>query len=83
MFFINFTRKDDADLRVGRTVKARVNGEAVSIRKESEYLCYTSTEGEQRCKILKRVDEGGQVVHYACASHGQDANDCYLLGYPE
>ena len=71
MFFINS----------GKPVTARVNGESVSIRKEPDYLCYVSREGEQRCKILKRVDEGSQV-HYACASHGQDPNDCILLGYP-
>ena len=83
MFFINFTRKDDTALREGRSVTARVNGEPVPIRKEQDCLCYISAEGEQRCKILRRVDEGGQAVHYACASHGQDGDDCYLIGYPE
>jgi hypothetical protein len=82
MLFINFTRTDDAALRAGKAVTARVNGEQVSIRQEKDHLCYTSTEGEQRCKILKRVDEG-QMIHYACPSHGQDANDCILIGYPE
>jgi hypothetical protein len=82
MLFINFIRTDDDALRAGRPVTARVNGEAVAIRKEKDYLCYTSTEGEQRCKILKRVDEGSRV-HYACASHGQDPKDCILIGYPK
>ena len=78
MFLIGIEKETLAELKVGKP--SRINGFDTILRREGDYLVYIDENGdENRCQILMATD-GGELLQFMCASHGQEASRHSVIG---